>query len=464
MAFHRSRSSSKTAKKSTNTPRRAPAPGEQSVVVESLGSQGDGLSQISGKPLFIPYGLPGETVRVDIGPEDKDGYSGRLLHVETASPIRVEAPCPLFMSCGGCNLQHAELPYVLQWKRQHIIHALSHRGYDGAVLDQIVHPTRAVPTASRRRASFAFDHQGKGRFVLGFHRANSHDLLPVSACPLLHPELVAALPALNDALPNVIPFSTRGHILVTVLNTVEDGGTCLDVVVDSDQASRWAETLSQRHAWAEFAERADLGRVSLKSGEIIEPLVVRKTPALMFGEAAVLVPPGVFLQPSRNGEEILQELVLSSLPPAKKKQKVADLFCGIGTFSLPLAQAGYRVDGYDSAAAAISSLTSARHSYISAKNRDLFRLPLMEHELDPYAALVLDPPRAGARAQCEMIALSKNYAKSLETIIMVSCQPATFARDARVLENAGFALRSVTPVDQFCWSAHVELVASFSRT
>ena len=420
---------------------------ELELRIDRLGAQGDGVAQgPEGRgpegPLFVPYALPGERVRVAV----EAGQShGRLLAVLDPSPDRVLPICPHFGICGGCALQHLEEGAYLAWKRDQVGAALASRG-----LDVSIEPVRSVKLASRRRATFALARAPSGA-VLGYHRRGSHDIFEVEACPVLVPQLEASLPKLKAALAGLAPVKGQARVSVTV----SDAG--LDVAVEDVSAALGAD----RHA---AMAQASLARASMAAGVARltlggEVVMQRAAPSLTLSGAHIVPPPGAFLQASGAAEQILVELVSEGLGRAKR---VADLFAGLGPFTLALAK-GAAVDAFEQDADALAALAVAARATPKLKPvrvhmRDLFRTPLTAKELAAYDAVVLDPPRAGARAQATELAAS-----SVAKIVAVSCNPGTLARDLRILVDGGYRITRVVPVDQFRFSPHIEVVAHLER-
>ncbi|SFM62182.1 23S rRNA m(5)U-1939 methyltransferase [Pleomorphomonas diazotrophica] len=407
------------------------------LVIDRLGHRGDGVVlQPNGKPLFVPYTLAGETVDVEL-----QGSSARLNRIVTPSPDRIEPACRHFGTCGGCLLQHiAPSPYA-DFKRQLVIDALDDRG-----LSPEVGETRVVPPHSRRRATFAGIMAGRHPLV-GFNERASHRLVGLEECPVVKPQLLAALPALTALTGLVAP--RKGGLDLTV--TLTSGG--LDVSV-AGIAARDVDRL--RLPLIELAARFDLARLSAGGEAIVE----RRPAVITIDGLAVTLPPGGFLQASEEAETIMGELVAAAIPA--KAKRVADLFSGVGTFSLRLARLAevLAVEGEAGAVAALDRAArgmTGRHR-ITTEKRDLARRPLIEKELEKIDAVVFDPPRAGAAEQSQWLARSK-----VPTIVAVSCNPATLSRDLRTLVDGGYRIESATPVDQFLWSSHVEVVAVLRR-
>jgi len=407
------------------------------LVIDRLGHRGDGIVvQPDGRSLFVPYTLAGETVDVDL-----QAGAARLNRVVTPSPDRIEPACRHFGVCGGCLLQHvAPAPYA-DFKRRLVVDALADRG-----LSPDIGETRLVPPRSRRRATFAGIMAGRHPLV-GFNERASHRLVSLQECPVMKPQLLAALPALTALTGLVAP--RKGGLDLTV--TLTAGG--LDVSV-AGIAARDVDRL--RLPLIDLAERFDLARLSAGGEAIVE----RRPAAIDIDGVAVTLPPGGFLQASVEAEAIMGELVTAAIPA--KAKRVADLFSGIGTFALRLARQAevLAVEGEAGAVAALDraarGMTGRRR--ITAERRDLARRPLIEKELEKIDAAVFDPPRAGAAEQSLWLARSK-----VPTVVAVSCNPATLSRDLRTLVDGGYRIETVTPVDQFLWSSHVEVVAVLRR-
>ena len=402
------------------------------AMIESLGAQGDGVTAAG---VFVPFALPGERVRAT-----PSGHRARLDAVLAPAPDRAAPPCPHFGTCGGCALQHASDRLVAEWKRDLVRRALASRGIDGVE----IRPTVTSPPGSRRRATFGARRTRKGALV-GFHAAASDEIVPVDTCPVSDPALVAALPALAEIAE--IGASRKGTLRLTV--TASQRG--LDVAVEGGKP---VEGPMYGQLVAVAATR-DLARLSWEG----EPLVTRRRPVQRFGRAWVAPPPGGFLQATGHGEAALVAAMREAVGPAAR---VADLFAGAGTFSLPLAEAA-EVLAADADAEALAALEAGWRGAeglrrVEIERRDLLHRPVLERQLHAFDAVIFDPPRAGARAQAEQLALAP-----VPRIGAVSCNPATFARDARRLIDGGYRLDWVLPVDQFRWSSHVELAAAFSR-
>lgn len=347
--------------------------------------------------------------------------------------------CRHFGPCGGCLLQDMPQGEYRARKRQLVVDALAHHSVEAVVADII-----CVPPHSRRRATFKVANS-KGQTQLGFHARQSHDIVDMQECRLLTPKLIAAVPRLRSMMAALLGDGEKAELHVT------ETDTGLDLALNWNRKLKPALTA----ALADWAAKLKLVRIT--SGRDVAVQLAR--PMLRFGKADLPLPPKSFLQPTREGEAALQDRVAECLKGAKK---IADLFSGCGTFTLPLAETA-QLHAVELDTRLLDALTeAARHTQglkpVTTETRDLFKLPLTPPELKRFDAVLLDPPRAGALAQAREIGAS-----AIKRVAYVSCNPQSFARDARVLIEAGFAMGEVVPVDQFLWSDHVELVAGFAR-
>lgn len=446
------------------SPRRPPASGESfEVTIERIGARGDGIAEGPRGRLYIPLTVPGDRVRVRTAPSRGAGHAAAMVELLSPGPGRAAPPCPHFARCGGCSLQHLTDESYRDWKLARLTTALTRVSLHGYELL----PLARTPQHGRRRARFAAFRPADAarKAVVGFKVRQRHEIVDLARCGVLGLPMVEILPPLRSLLGDVLEPGQRAGVIVTSL---ESG---LDVVVE------WpaGPGLAQRERLAAFAEAADLARLSWRPSAVApaEPIVQRRPAGARFGGLFVALPPGGFLQPSKAGEAALVTAVREAVGAAGRGDdgnlsrvdlRVADLFAGSGTFTFPLAQAGARVHAVDDDGASVAALAatargaSALASAVSWDTRDLFRRPLTAAELDRFDAVVLDPPRAGARAQSEELARAR-----VPVIAAVSCNPETFARDARILVDGGYRLERVTPVDQFLWSPHLELVGVFRR-
>ena len=410
----------------------------EQLTIARIGHRGDGLADTPAGAVYVPYTLPGETVEVeaDAGHPDRR----RLLRVTTASPDRIAPICPHFGICGGCAVQHWSEQRYRDWKRDLVVEALRGAGIEAAV-DGIVD----AHGEGRRRATFHARRQSHAVLDVGFAAQKAHHIIPIDRCPVLAPRLAGALKAawaIGEAL--------QGHGKPLDIQATATGGG-LDIDVRGSGALSPQLTM----ALARIAETHRLARLT-RHGEMV---ALRATPTARMGRAAVTLPPGSFLQATAAGEQALARLVDAHVGNARL---VADLFCGLGPFALRLAER-MRVIAADGDAAAIRALGQAFAATpglkpVAVERRDLFRRPFVAQELAKVGAAVFDPPRQGAQAQARELAVSR-----VPVVVAVSCNPATFARDARILIDGGYRLTAVTPVDQFRYSPHTEVVARFAR-
>ena len=412
------------------------------LTITRIGRRGDGIAETEAGAIYVPYTLPGETAEVDSWPGHPDRR--HLLAVATPSVERQEPICPHFGTCGGCALQHwASAPYRA-WKRSLVTEALTQAGFEEGATDALVAPLIDAHGEGRRRAVFHAWRRPHDVLEVGFAALRAHHVVAIDHCPVLAPSLkgaIAAAWAVAEAL------SREGKPLDIQVTATETG-------LDVDVRGSGPLKAPQMSALARLAEAQRLARLT-RHGEMVAQ---RVAPSISMGRVHVALPPGGFLQATLAGEEALAALVLAHCDGAKS---VGDLFAGVGPFALRLAEHA-KVMAADQDAAAVAALQAAskapRLKPITAERRDLFTRPYMAAELARLDAVVFDPPRQGAQAQVREIAKSK-----VPRVVAVSCNATTFARDARILSDGGYTLRHVTPVDQFRYSAHVELVALFAR-
>ncbi len=405
--------------------------------IERLGAQGDGIAIRDGTPVHVPRALPGEQLR--------RRPDGTLELIGPPSAGRRATPlCPHVPACGGCTVQHMTDDLYRAWKQTLVAQAFAQHGLP------IEPPAMlSVPLGSRRRAILSAVREGRD-IRLGFHGPATHTIEPLRACAVLRPAIVAALPALTEIAQIVAPAEAEARLIVVAT----DNG--LDVAIVAGRTSLSARDRSALVAIITPTSGASAILRLSSNGDLI---LQRAPPNLILGGAAVTPPPGAFLQAASEAEAHMIALVTGAVGKAKR---VADLFCGLGTFALPLARRA-SILAVDSDRALLAALAAAhRHATglkpIETKPRDLFRDPLSWRELNAFDAVVFDPPRAGAKAQTEALAQSK-----VATIVAVSCNPATLARDVRVLVEAGWRIASVSAIDQFLFSPHIEAVVVLKR-
>jgi 23S rRNA (uracil1939-C5)-methyltransferase len=406
------------------------------LAIVRLGHRGDGIADSPAGPIYVPYTLPGETIETEPWPGHPDRR--HLVRVDAPSPERIAPICPHFGTCGGCALQHWETARYRAWKRDLLVTALRQAGIDTDVDDLI-----DAHGEGRRRAVFHAKHGAKDVLQVGFTAFSTHHIVAIDRCPVLAPGLAGAIEAawaIAEALGGAKPLDIQA--------------TATDTGLDIDVRGSGPLNPTQSVALARLADARRLARLT-RHGELVAR---RAQPIVRMGRATVPLPPGAFLQATAAGEDALARLVAAHVGEAKS---VADLFCGVGPFALRLAERA-RVTAADSDEAAVAALREAAKAPglkpIAAERRDLFRRPMLAQEFARIDAAVFDPPRQGAEAQARALAASK-----VPVIAAVSCNAGTFARDAKILIDGGYRLDTVTPVDQFRYSAHVEIVARLTR-
>ena len=417
---------------------------EFELKIDRLGARGDGIGEHRGQQIYVPFTSAGDLVRVRLGQKRGDGRSAAVVDVVSAGPDRVSPPCPHFGQCGGCTMQHLSPSAEQVWKRDLVIDALKQRGFD----DISVAETIAVPSRSRRRTTFTVVRAG-GRVLFGYLERGSHQVVPIEVCAVLDPTLDALIKPLT-VLANTLSIPKKG---LNISLTATSSG--VDLVIGGHREL----DLDLRQRLTDFVLQHDIARLSwgVKYPELV---IAQRAPVVEFGGVTVEPAPGGFLQASPAAEQALSGQVLDHLGGCKR---IIDLFSGAGTFALALGAGGAAMTAFDGDEAAIAALAAAANRSagrinIDATMRDLERRPIGLHELKSIDGVVLDPPRAGAKAQCDVLATS-----DVGKIAYVSCNPATFARDARTLVEGGYTLVSVSPINQFPWSSHVEMIGRFER-
>jgi 23S rRNA (uracil1939-C5)-methyltransferase len=414
------------------------------IAITALGAQGDGIATVDGIRVFVPFALPGEQVEAELVDKRGDGWTARLLQVVTPSPQRVAAPCPHFGRCGGCMLQQWQSEAYRAWKLGLVETALKQRGLalpEGATLV-------ATPPATRRRARFSAERTREG-MQFGFHAPESEDIVDLADCRVLTPSLLAQVPLLRNLAEAALGVTQRAVV------TASETETGLDVLISAEFK------LERRRALTEAGSAAPIARLCWQQGRgEPEPLVQHRPPRVSFAGIGIDLPADAFLQPSAAGEAALVEAVTRLVG---KSKAMTDLYAGCGTFTFPLAKLG-KVAAVEQSKPAMAAVMAAVNrsglsGRVTALARNLDASPLSPEELKPFDCAVFDPPRAGAKAQAEMLVRSR-----LKRVVAVSCNPASFARDARILVDGGFALKELVAVDQFVWSPHVEVVALFRRS
>ncbi|MGF1623330.1 MAG: class I SAM-dependent RNA methyltransferase [Alphaproteobacteria bacterium] len=416
------------------------------VTIERLGAQGDGLAHADGRRLIVPFALPGEVVSVGAWVRRGDAASASAAEIQQPSPHRIEPICPHFGTCGGCSMQHAASAFFTTWRSGLVAEALAHAGLAAPIA-----PAIRAWGSGRRRTRLAALRLFGGRVVLGYHRRRDRQIVDIRACPQVAPPLFALAAPLRQAMARVLKQREGADVAVSM---TESG---LDVLLVGPKAL----PLDARLALTALAEAEDLARISWQPAEREPPETVaqRRLPVVHFGGCPVALPPDAFLQATAEAEAAMVGFAAAAFAG---RRHVADLYAGCGAFALPLTAVA-RVTAYEAAPAMVAALDqAARLAQISGRltveRRDLERRPLQPAELKAFDGVLLDPPRAGAANQCATLAGS-----AVPLVVMASCYPPSFARDARTLVDGGYRLVAVQPVDQFGWSHHVELISRFER-
>ena len=395
--------------------------------INRVAGRGDG---ITGDGRHVPFTAPGDRLA-------DDGSISRGPHYN--SP-----PCKHYPTCGGCQLQHLDDASYADFVRDRIEHALMAQGIE--IQDIHLNPALLSPSLTRRRAALKAERKGR-EIKLGFLQSGTHNLIDIRSCEVLHPALTALFKPLKPLLMTMIRDRRTAEVQLTL---VDQG---VDVLLN-DVA---AEGLEAAEAISAFCETHKLARLSIDEGYGLAARWEPEAVTMTLGGVAVGFPQAAFLQATWAGERALVAAVAAIVGDA---HEVADLFAGLGTFALPLSKTTkvYAAEGARDPILALAAAANRAHRPLTSEHRDLFRRPLTPAELARFDAVVLDPPRAGAREQVAELAAS-----AVPVIAYVSCNPQTFARDAKVLIAGGYRLTTITPVGQFRWSTHVELVGAFTR-
>ena len=428
------------------------------VTIDHVGGRGDGVGRASythnyrtdEHNVFVPATLPGERVLAQPLSLTGQGIKTRIIELITESPDRQAPGCTAFPACGGCNFQHWSDGQIAGWKQELVTNFLQRAGVE----PKIMRPMLVSPLHSRRRAVFHLKRLAQSA-VGGFQERQGVQIIHPAGCTVLHPDLLRILDALTAFMDAHMPVGTT---LDAHVNLLDQGGCLYLTGLDS-----WPSvTMAALADWAGSmaADGVPLARLAVRDHGLPMMLYAPSPPTLKFGAVGVVPPPGAFLQPTIAGEDALQQAVAEIVGKARI---LADLFAGCGTLSLPLLPDLTRLIAAEQDAEAVGALKAGADATglggrVTPIVRDLGTAPLLAEELRKCDAVVLDPPRAGAAAQCAALATS-----TVPVIAMVSCNPASFARDAATLCNAGYVLEWVQPNDQFRFTNHVELVAKFTR-
>jgi 23S rRNA (uracil1939-C5)-methyltransferase len=418
------------------------------LTIETIGARGDGIARDGNGPVYIPFTVPGDRVRARYDDARGEGRAATLVELVAPGPGHATPICRHFGVCGGCALQHLDSALYATTKTEFVRAALAHHGLADAPLQ----PLRLLPTGTRRRVrlSLARPRRKDATALVGFSQRASHDLVDLAACHVLAPTLFALVAPLRELAGMLLTTGETGHA------TLQRADSGIDALLDLPRPPG----LTALETLAAFAEAQDLARLLWRVTGGEPTLVAQRRPVrVVVGGTAVDLPPDSFLQATPEGEAALTESVREAVGLATR---IADLFAGIGTFTFALA-AQARIHAVEGWAPAVNTITQAAQrgglaERITAETRDLQRRPLGSDELAGYDAVIFDPPRIGAKAQAAVLART-----NIPRLAAISCNPASFARDARILIAGGYRLLAVQPIDQFIWSPHVELVAAFAR-
>ena len=418
------------------------------LTITAMGGMGDGITSYKGKTIFVPHTCKGDVVKLTITKEQKDSARAIVTELVTPSPERQIPPCRHYEQCGGCRLQHLNHVAYTSFKQSILTQIITELHVDRSVIT----PLEEVGAGSRRRVEFKVS-VCKGEISLGFFESQSHTVIDIVECPVTEPSLVALLPELKSVLASL---KKPGQIKAVHVTMLENG---VDMVLAVQNPCNHTDQEKLRA----FAKANDIIRLCesvVKESERPDTTCLYDSgkATITFGDFTVALPQSAFLQATQKGQEAITRHVVSLL---KDANVVADLYAGCGTYSFSLLQKDRRVSAYEGAVQMVSAMqnTIIQHKVehqAQAQIRDLFARPLSAKAFEPFDGVVINPPRNGALPQVKELAKSK-----VKRIVMVSCNPATFKRDAACLLKGGYKMISATAIDQFYWSSHLEIVACF---
>lgn len=413
------------------------------VKIDQIGHKGHGIAHIDGKPIFIPFALPDELVELD------DDFN--LRKITEPSSDRIKAKCKHFMKCGACNAQHMSADFYNDWKKSALTYALEQYDIDKKIDDFLSFDEDEGDLYRRRRVKLAAK-RTKKTMMIGYSKAQSHDIIPLEQCPIITSAIFAIVPKLADFIKPMMSRKGISHINIT------DYSGAIEIALDN---VKYEHSYDEINYVNQQATKLNIARLVI-NGELI---LQRKDIIETFDGVAVMPVATGFMQAMKAAELAMSGYVKKFL--SDTKGDIVDLFSGIGTFTFALAQS-HQIDAFDYDKQAIEALQNGfnkaggvnelKLKTVSATARDLFRRPLFKDELNKYTSAIIDPPRAGAEAQIEQICDSK-----ISNLVYISCSPASFARDAQQLMKAGFAIEYLAAIDQFKYSSHLEIVAHLKR-
>jgi len=415
---------------------------KETLNITDIGAGGDGIAHLDGRPVFVPFTITGDSVIGDVV-EEKGGLRARTVEMITPSPDRIVPPCPHFALCGGCDFQHLSKTAYQKTKLNLFLQALNKFG-----IGNLPAPSHHwIPQGTRRRANFAA-RKTKGKIILGFHERQSGTIRDIDVCLLLTPRLTDLARKIRPYLHSIIDEGAKVDIFVQAIGDQVEIGLTGTLGLKGQSAYEKAQSM------ADLAQGLGVARLMTRARDYdaFEVVLSFAPVDITFGALRVSLAPGAFLQPSVEGEKILSDLVANAVQGG---DHAADLFCGNGTFTGRMMEVCRQVESFDITKECIAALSKAG---VTAHTRNLFKHPLREQELSAFDCVVLDPPRSGAKEQCEQMAGSQ-----VKRVVYVSCNAQSFARDAKILYDGGYRLTEIALVDQFIWSIHSESVAVFDR-
>lgn len=415
------------------------------LIIDEIGSAGDGIARKDGTTYYVPFALPGEKVAVSEKQKRGQGVETELLEVLETSPSRKKPVCRHFGTCGGCRLQHLDDDSIADWKAEQIRRLMERSGFPSLQFN----PTLSSPKNSRRRVEFSAQKRKKGAMI-GYQARRTNQIFDVGECPLLVPALADLVKPLRALLSELLPRNTKARLTLT--DTVNG----IDLLITSN----FELELEQRELLSAFAMKENLCRVHWydDKSDYLEQVLEARPTVIDVHNYTIPFPPFGFLQATDHGQQTLVKLACEEI---EKGQRIIDLFSGFGTFSLPASTIANEIHAFDSDERMIDALQRGANKAmlnVKAKRQDLFRQPITTEELAKFDTIIIDPPRAGAKAQVEEISYS-----NVKKVVFISCNPTSFARDAEILADGGYQIGPITPVDQFNWSPHVELFTTFTK-
>jgi 23S rRNA (uracil1939-C5)-methyltransferase len=407
------------------------------VKVTAFNEKACGVGVIDGKEVFVPFTLPGEEVEGEWYTSKKHHWLNLELVVQKSTE-RVDPKCVHYGSCGGCSLQHVSHEFYKNFKKDLVRNALKKQGIQCDSLDPVI-----VGERQRRRIDFKATNKN-GQVTMGFTIKNRWKTIDFKECWIVTPEIESVLSPLRDLLTTI----TEDHMVIHIFITAAANG--LDMIL-----SGFKNPLSQDHMrFVQAFAKNHLIRLTLKIKGQSATVIQSEDPYVLFAGNKVSISANCFLQASAKADQILADIVTEHLP--KNAHKIVDLFCGRGTLTLPIAEKGHKVTGFEGDVRSIAALTDVGHPNVRALTQDLFGNPVQAEDLKQFQVIVMNPPRSGAQGQAKQVAMSR-----APIVIYVSCSPESFAKEAAILCEKGYILDKVIPVDQFMWAAHTEVVGIF---